>query len=235
MKQCFLHGNFLAQVLGYFETWFLKHLFKKQKVSALAMDRFSSSGLKQKSFSPEWKEIYLLWIHGQDAIEFIPPLAIFVHTDFVPVFLLKGHCQHPKNHYHPDSLLYFLHPQSHCKSNPCTGAGLSSAPLPFSGSHIARKPTPLLDPSLQRHPDTLLHQSQAFHVWWAAGHKRMEMRMTLAGCLCIGVAPLAWAGQAHSSIPCSRPAQVGPIRCCECAKLLPAATVCKQAGNKQKT
>lgn len=79
------------------------------------MDRFSSSGLKQKNFSPEWKEIYLLWIHGQDAIELIPPLAIFIHTDFVPVFLLEGHCQHPKTHYHSDSPLCFLHPHSHCK------------------------------------------------------------------------------------------------------------------------
>lgn len=132
-------------------------------------------------------------------------LVIFIHTDFVPVFLLQGHCQHLKNHCHPDSPLYVLHPQSHCKSNPCTGAGLSSAPRPFSGSHTARKPTLLLDPSLQRHPDTLLHQSQAFHVWWATAHKRMEMRMTLAGCLCIGAAPLTWTG--HTPHPLLTPSR----------------------------
>lgn len=44
---------------------------------ALAIDRFLASGWKQKSFSLEWKEFYLLWIHDQDAIELMPTTGYF--------------------------------------------------------------------------------------------------------------------------------------------------------------
>lgn len=171
---------------------------------ALAIDKFPSCGLKQKSFSPEWKKIYLLWILRQDAIELVSTTGYFHAYRFCPYCSVPGSLSAPQK---PQSL-YCLHPQSHCKGNPSIEAGLSSAPLPFSGTPTASKPSALLYPGLQRHLDTLLHPS---HAWWATGHKRMEMRMILAGWLCIGAALLTWAGQAHSCIPCSCPAEVGTI------------------------
>lgn len=177
--------------LGSFRYDF-SNIFSKNRKSvhihlALAMDRFSSSGLKQKSFSPEWKEIYLLWIHEQDAIEFMSTIGCFHPCRLCPCCPVPGSLSAPQKPLSPWQPTLLCAPQSHCKGSPYIGAGFSSAPLPFSGTHTARKPSSLLDPSLQRLPDTLLHQSQAFHVWWATGHKRMEMRMTLARCSSTGM------------------------------------------------
>lgn len=59
------------------DVWniFLKSRKSMHIYLVLVIDRFSASGWKQKSFSLEWKEIYLLWIHGQNAVELMPTIG----------------------------------------------------------------------------------------------------------------------------------------------------------------
>lgn len=68
----------------------------------------------------------------------------------------------------PPALLMAGHP----KGNPTAvvRAGLSSLPLPFSGTCT------LLDHGLQKHPATLLHQCQAPCVCWVTDHSQTELR-----------------------------------------------------------
>lgn len=121
----------------------------------------------------------------------------------------------------PPALLMAGHP----KGNPTAvvRAGLSSLPLPFSGTCT------LLDHGLQKHPATLLHQCQAPCVCWVTDHSQTELR----------AAPrrvsLCWCS--HTIIGCSDslfhlPEEADPIsRVFWWAKALPTAKVHEQAGN----
>lgn len=137
------------------------------------------------------------------------PLAIFIRTDLVHVVLLQNSCQHPRNHCHPDSPHYFLHPESHPKGNLCSGAGLSSPPLPFSGTCTATEPTSLLDLGCK---DTLLPFCIGARL--PVFDERPATSGCLAGCPCIGA--LVQLHQ-HELLrhpppsPAPMPAEAGPI------------------------
>ena len=197
---------------------------------ALATNGFSASGWKQKSSPLCERRFICCEFMAKMLLSSCPPLTILICADLVHVVLLQG-CQHARNHCHPNSPLYFLQPQSHPKGRLCLEAGLSSPPLPFSGTCTATEPTPLLDPGLQRHLATLLHQCQALHVWWVTGHIRMEMRTTMHWC---SSTSMGCSGTLlHPLLTCQQKL-VPSAWCFEQAKALSTAIMLKQAGSKQK-
>lgn len=196
---------------GFWNT-FLKNRKSVHIYLALAIDRFPSSGLKQKSFSPEWKKIYLLWIHGQDAIELVSTTGYFHTYRLCPCCSVPGSLSAPQK----SQSLYCLHPQSHCKGNPSIEAGLSSAPQPVSPlPSCALVCKDALTPFCT-HP--MLDEPLATRGWrWG---------WCLQGSCAL--VQLCWHGLVKHTPASPAHAQqklVPSAWCCECAKALPAATM----------
>lgn len=203
---------------------------------ALAIDRFSASGWKQKSFSLEWKEIYLLWIQGQDAIELMPAIGYFHPYRPCPCCPVTGSLSAPQKPLLPwqPPLLLASRVTSQRQSVFRGRALLTPTAIQWDlHSYRAHLPS---GPWLQRHPAALLHWCQAPRVWRATGHMRMDMRVTPRR------VPVRWCGSTstgcsgtllHPLLPCQQKL-VPSAWCSEWAKTLCTATVRQQAGSKQK-
>lgn len=180
---------------------------------------------KQKSFSLESKDFYLLWAQGQDAIELIPTIGYFNLYRPCPCCLVTGSlsasqktppCQHPP---------FLLAPPAASQRQPMFRDKALLIPTTIQWD----QPTPLLDSGLQQNPATLLHWCQAPCVWWVAGCIRMEMRAAP------NWDPLHWCSP--TSTGCSgtllhpllthQQKGVPSAWCFEWAKALPTATMHK--------
>lgn len=225
--------------LGIFKHDFWNIFLKNRKsvriYLALAMDRFSSSGLNQKSFSPEWKEIYLLWIHGQDLIEFMSTTGYFHPYRLCPCCPVTRSLSAPQK------------PQS-----PWQPTLLLAPPVSLQRQSTHRGRALLTPTTIQWDP-----HSQKAHSspgpWFAKTPWHPSAPVPGFPCLMshwpqedgdeddsCGV-PVHWCSSTSTGWsstllhpPAHTQQKLGPsARGCECAKALSAATVCKQADSKQ--
>lgn len=200
---------------------------------ALATDRFSSSGLKQKSFSPEWKEIYLLWIHGQDAIELMSTTGHFHPYRLCFCFPATGSLSAPQKPRSPWQPTLFLAPpvslqrQSMHRTGPhYHSVGPTQPENPLPSWTLVWKDTVT---SFCTSPRLSMFDEPPVTRRWRWGWLLQDA---------CALVQLHWHGLVKHIPPSPAHALQNLVPSawyCECAKALSASTVCKQASNKQKT